>query len=1003
MIFPRVLCLVIVSSSLASLAAEPLLANDLGRREGMMWRPFLQWDLENPDSEGDPFDVSATVEFLHLESGETRRTEMFYDGGTTWAFRFTATKPGEWTFHTSSADRHLDGHVGSIDIAPHRLDDAHGFLKNLDGKWGWEGTEAPFAPQLVMWDYVAADLPLRHLTESESRIDALVDDFVVGHGFDGFHVAVIGGYWFDRDAESDRVESAMERPDPRMFAALETLIVKTHAAGGMVHLWAWGDHQRRQTARSLQGGIGGPIDRRLQRYIAARLGPIPGWSMGYGFDLDEWVTADQVRDWRDSLHRFMGWHHFLGGRPEGPNLGTDHSADAVWNRGLDYSSYEHHRPTYDVYAAAIGAVPGQPVLSEDRFRIRESQYPEKDYDPDRVRRGLYDSTLAGGVGNIWGIDPKLSPGGRFPNREQIRTYATFFNQRRRFLADMRPLEQINAAAETRVLWSPSAASGIVYRESGDRIPVDLKDAPRGLAIVAVDTLKPYAEIDLGELPAEGVPLRLPYVSDWVVAIGAFGGQGERIGAADFDANEQSFVELRAGPGSIGGHGAMWADIDSDGLPDLYQPLIFAETLPDLFLHNRGAGEFVEEGELRGIADPDGGSHGAAWCDLDNDGDYDLINGSTVDDGTGNSNDIFRNDGSGRFTRVRSAALEARREATRAFLSLDMDGDGDLDLFAVTGYLGTDDPTNELNEVYRNDGNLRFSEIDGGALRAARVGQGATDTDFDGDGDIDLLGANRTGPIAVLRNDGSGNFTEVDPSLIGIRHRAPDGITTADVDNDGDLDLMLAGSDAEAHLYLNDGHGNFTHRQSFTETVGYMAGFADLDNDGDLDLYFAGDSKIFLNDGEGNFTAGPSVSIPDARDPRGVAFADIDGDGDLDFAIGDKRAGRNFLFRNDLTRIRGGGHWLKVRLITRDGQAGAFGAKVFVHTASHTANDGDKNVLLGMRESRSNYGYLAQDDPVLHFGLGVHGEVDVTVRFLDGTQVTHRRVRADETVTIAGQR
>ena len=75
----------------------------------------------------------------------------------------------------------------------------------------------------------------------------------------------------------------------------------------------------------------------------------------------------------------MGWSHFLGGRPAGPNQGTDHSRDAAWNEGLDYSSYEHHRPTYEVYVAALQAVPGKPVMSEDRFRIRRSPYPEKDY------------------------------------------------------------------------------------------------------------------------------------------------------------------------------------------------------------------------------------------------------------------------------------------------------------------------------------------------------------------------------------------------------------------------------------------------------------------------------------------------------------------------------------------------------------------------------------------------------------------------------------------------
>ncbi|MBL8889247.1 MAG: VCBS repeat-containing protein [Planctomycetaceae bacterium] len=255
-------------------------------------------------------------------------------------------------------------------------------------------------------------------------------------------------------------------------------------------------------------------------------------------------------------------------------------------------------------------------------------------------------------------------------------------------------------------------------------------------MVAVETQRSYAELDLGELAKDESPLQLPYVSDWVVAIGSFEHGALKQGEIDRGANdhddkqsdaessnsvEQTFVELRTEPDSIGGPGVMWADVDADGLPDVYQPLIFAERLPDLFLHNRGGGRFVEEGERRGIADLVGGSHGAAWCYLDNDGVYDLINGTTLDNGSGNANDLFRNDGTGHFSRFRSAALEARRDETRAVLCFDMDGDGDLDLFAVTGYLGSDDPAGERNEVYRNDGDFQFTEIDGGELKLARLG------------------------------------------------------------------------------------------------------------------------------------------------------------------------------------------------------------------------------------------------------------------------------------------
>jgi hypothetical protein len=136
-----------------------------------------------------------------------------------------------------------------------------------------------------------------------------------------------------------------------------------------------------------------------------------------------------------------------------------------------------------------------------------------------------------------------------------------------------------------------------------------------------------------------------------------------------------------------------------------------------------------------------------------------------------------------------------------------------------------------------------------------------------------------------------------------------------------------------------------------------------------------------------------VPITGSKDPRGVAFADLDNDGDMDFALGDKRVNRNYILRNDL---RGGGHWLKIRLISPQGQAGAFGAKTFVHPAGQAGG-----VLLGMRESQSNSGYLGQNDPVLHFGLGPCSDVDVTVRFLDGTTVTRSRVAANQTLVISG--
>ncbi|MFQ5638212.1 MAG: FG-GAP-like repeat-containing protein, partial [bacterium] len=445
-----------------------------------------------------------------------------------------------------------------------------------------------------------------------------------------------------------------------------------------------------------------------------------------------------------------------------------------------------------------------------------------------------------------------------------------------------------------------------------------------------------------------------------------------------------------GNGRTGGHSATWADVNGDGRPDLFFTMLFRVPMEDLFFRNTGNNHFADEASLRGIADFDSGSHGATFADLDNDGDYDLFNGTTFGtDAISAHNNIFRNDGNGFFTDVTgSTGIPEREWPTRGVLAFDMDKDGDLDLLAITNYQGSDDPAGERNELYRNNGHLNFQAVNSGALYRAPAGQGATDTDYDGDGDIDIFAANRTGDVNILRNNGAGDFTKITPASIGLNHQAGDGITAGDIDNDGDLDLLLTPANS-GFLYRNTGGGSFAFVQSFSNTDGYMGGFADLDNDGDLDLVFSGDSKCYLNDGSGNFSVGPAIPVSGIGDPRAVGFADIDDDGDMDFAFGCKRS-RNWLVRNNFNA----GNWLKVKLISPQGQAGAFGAKTRIYPAGQAGGQ-----QLGLRESRSNNGYLGQNDPVLHFGLGAATIVDVVVQFLDGSVETRTNVPGNQTILI----
>jgi hypothetical protein len=476
-------------------------------KTGSLFAPYLEWKLEYKNAPGNPFDIEATAVFTHTGTGEKRTTGMFYNGDGAWKFRFTGTRMGKWTFVTRSPVADLNGKSGSVLIsAPVKGKSVRGFITTVDGnRWAWQTGETaedvePFVPQIVM----ARELPAYRDT---AKIDADVQRWIGEHGFSGIHVAPLCR-WFDIDQMSaDKIAATDPNPDPRTFEVLEQLITRFHRAGGLVHLWAWGDESRRMTP--LKWGINGKADKRLQRYIAARLGPLPGWSMSYGFDLWEWVDGPKLAQWHDYMHRQSGWPHLLGARWEKNQLSQATEA-------LDYASYEQHRPDYHKYVEMIEKRPAKPSFAEDRFRVRKpSPYPEKDYDFDMTRRGLWHSALAGGVANIWGcLVPRDDEGGSqpYPNREQIQTYARFFQHRY-----VRGMRRASHLTDGFALTSTNAGRSllVVYKEDAASIRLDLSGLKSNLRAVAVDTKKPYAEIDLGML--ESQTWKAPYSSDWAIA------------------------------------------------------------------------------------------------------------------------------------------------------------------------------------------------------------------------------------------------------------------------------------------------------------------------------------------------------------------------------------------------------------------------------------------------------------------------------------------------------
>ena len=484
--------------------------------EGTLWTPFIEWEVKNSTYEKNPFDVEATVIFTHTQRNVQHVTQMFYTGKDTWKWRFSGTELGTWTFSTVSEDAELSGLEGTVLIHPNQDPDAYGFLTHHTSqthtKWararGNRGNIEAFVPQLVMYDANPANY-----YNNPEYVDAAILEFIEVHGFSGFHLAVIGARWFDMDAPDNALSGNETDPDPRTFDALELLITRTQQAGGIVHIWPWGDASRDQVPLELSGGANGPLDERLQRYIAARLGPIPGWSMGYGFDLFEWTNEAMLKSWHANLQRFMGWPHYLGGRAHKNQLTQIYE-------GLDYAAYEWHRPTYDDYLNHSTKRPTKPAFSEDRFRIRNR---DKDYSMEETRRGLWHATMAGGVANVWGNlrnpDGTISAfSNPYPNPEWIKTYASFWQDR--FLRNMEPCNEVSGAF---CYGDNSLKSYVLYKESTRSLTLSLSDDPTEttLSAIVVDTKKPYQELGPCDIPASGFTWNLPYESDWAVAVGTF--------------------------------------------------------------------------------------------------------------------------------------------------------------------------------------------------------------------------------------------------------------------------------------------------------------------------------------------------------------------------------------------------------------------------------------------------------------------------------------------------
>jgi enediyne biosynthesis protein E4 len=464
-------------------------------------------------------------------------------------------------------------------------------------------------------------------------------------------------------------------------------------------------------------------------------------------------------------------------------------------------------------------------------------------------------------------------------------------------------------------------------------------------------------------------------------------------------------------------GVALLDYDNDGFLDIY--LVNSLTVDlvksngktkSALYHNNGDGTFTDVTDKAGVGDV-GWGMGVAVGDYNNDG-FDDIYVTCV-----GPNHLFKNNGNGTFSDVtKAAAVSDPRWSTGASF-VDYDNDGKLDLM-VANYVAFDFKNlpefgkgrlcqykgvpvqcgprglpGDGDTLYHNEGNGTFTDVTkkaGVSDANGYYGMGVICSDFDENGFVDIFVANDSTPNFFYKNNGNGTFEEVGfLSGTAVNENGSEqgsmGVTVADYDHDGKLDLFVTNFDDDYNtLYHNDGKLSFTEVSHAAKVaaislpyVGWGTKFFDFDNDGWVDLFVTNGhvypqiptykqrNFVHRNNRDGTFSeVGEQLGGPfnEKRAGRGVAFGDLDNDGDVDLVI-NNLDGPPTVLRNDGGNVNNS---VLIKLVGTKSNRAGIGAMVKVVCGDLVQKD----------EVRSGDSYISQSDQRLHFGLEKRTKIDV---------------------------
>lgn len=467
-------------------------------------------------------------------------------------------------------------------------------------------------------------------------------------------------------------------------------------------------------------------------------------------------------------------------------------------------------------------------------------------------------------------------------------------------------------------------------------------------------------------------------------------------------------------------GAAAGDFDGDGWADLYVTRFDA---PAILFRNRGADRQGDQPHFEDVTEQAGltpieHSNGAAWGDIDNDGDLDLY----VTSLGGNRFHLYINNGEGQFTEEalgRGAAVSSDFAHFGFSVAMaDYDRDGWLDIHTTEWLF--EQPERDAGHhsvLLRNRGSEapgHFHDVTEAA--GVRLGNGfnplsftSNFADLDGDGWPDLAVAGDFRTAQLFWNNGDGTFADGTASANINLASNPMGSASADFDGDGLLDWFVT-SIEDNRLYRNLGDRSF---HDVADEVGVINGdwgwgtsFLDFDNDGDSDLvmtngwrdpsgetasdYDNDPMRLWRNDFGDYVAVGNLYGVNDTRQGRGLLVFDYDRDGDLDIFVANNQ-NRPTLYRND---IHNGNAWLQVRLRGRVSNTRGVGARLYITSTADSA------VRLVELDGSSNF--LGQNDAVAHIGLGLQDESPVyalRVVWPSGLVQEHNQIPLNQMISI----